>query len=216
MRAHLFVAVVHVCLAVPACAAVEARARLKLQRRIVITAAPALLAAAPPATTAAEVLSAMEPAIPSRSAAKPPPPSDFGLFPEGRPYTHYLENAAKLVSHLQYYAAWSDAAVGPQLDAEITKFAAIYAERPGGLIEVASTPGLTELKLAYDTLAQHFARYGSDTTTPLSEAQASTVYRNAVAASKRLKRAQSTIGRWPNCNGQPLGSRDAYCSTQVL
>ena len=89
-----------------------------------------------------------------------------------------MENAAKLVSHLQYYAASSDAAVGPQLNAEITKFAAVYAARPGAPTEADSTPGLAELKSAYEALTQHFARYGSDTTTPLSEAEASAVSRN--------------------------------------
>ena len=188
------------CQASPACATVVAR--LPHSRRFVLAAAPAFLAAAP--------------AVPSAAAVSVPlPPTDFGLFPEGRPYTRYLDNAEKLVSHLQYYAASSDAALGPKLDEEITQFAAIYATRPGAL-EASDTPGLAELKAAYDALTYHFARYGSGTTTPLSEATASTVYRNAVAARKRIRRAHNTIGRWPNCNGRPLGSRDAYCSTQVL
>ena len=76
----------------------------------------------------------------------------------------------------------------------------------GALDEAEATPGLSELKTAYDTLAIHFARQ-----TPLSESEASTVLRNAVAARKRIKRAQNMIGRWPNCQGARTAPRLPGC-----
>ena len=150
--------------------------------------------------------------------ASPPQPKDFGLLPEGRPFTHYLDNAGKLASHLRYYAETTAVTNGAAsivlaLDEEMASFAAIYASRPGSPMDAMQTPGLTELLAAYDTLKRHFDRYGSGTSTPLSEADSSSVLRNSVAAQRRIRQAVRTIGQWPNCQGRPLGSRDAACST---
>ena len=143
------------------------------------------------------------------------PPTNFLLLPEGRPYVNYLANAGQLASHLKWYSQRVDASVGAGLDDEIKRFAAIYAPRPGALIDAGVTPGLAELMTAYDALTNHFSRFGSDTSTPLPDALAATVRRNAVVAQKLIKRAQDSRGKWPTCGpeGRALGSRDTDCST---
>ena len=143
------------------------------------------------------------------------PPTNFLLLPEGRPYVNYLENAGQLASHLKWYSQGIDSSVGVGLDDEIKRFAAVYAPRPGALIDAGATPGLAELMTAYDALANHFSRYGSSTSTPLPDALAATVRRNATVAQKLIKRAQDSRGKWPTCGpeGRALGSRDTDCST---
>ena len=171
------------------------------RRHVVAAAVPALLASR---------ASAEPPTVPART-----PPTNFLLLPEGRPYFNYLQNAGQLASHLKWYSQGVDSSVGPRLDGEITRFAAIYAPPPGALIEAGATPGLAELITAYDALANHFLLNGGDTLTPLPDAVASTVRRNAVTAQKLIKRAQDARGKWPACGpeGRALGSRDTDCST---
>ena len=148
---------------------------------------------------------------------------NFELVPDpGRPHAHYLENAGNLADNLVLFAdGGMERSVGEALDAEITAFAAMYAPRPGALVDAGPTPGLSELKTAYDALAYHFARYsGRDAAEPLPDALASTVRRNAIAAQKRIRKTQAAQeaakGAWPTCRGIPLGARDTQCSTEEL
>ena len=160
-----------------------------------------------------------------RAEASPtagPLPRDFDVLPEAsRPFNHYLENAERLASNLVCYADGADLSIGEALDGEITAFAAVYAPRPGALIDAGPTPGLSELKTAYDALAYHFARYrGASNAEPLPEALAGTVRRNALAAQNRIKKIraaqEAAKGVWPTCRGVPLGYRDSQCSTQEM
>ena len=122
------------------------------------------------------------------------PSTTFGLKAENanvRPFVYYLENANRLAEHLELYAGGVDPQVGVGLEKEITQFATTYAPRPGSLVDAGPTPGLPELKTAYDALAYHLVRYKADTTTPLPDALASTVLRNSKEALKRIRRAQA-------------------------
>ena len=150
------------------------------------------------------------------------PPTDFRLLPEGRPYVNYLQNAGQLAAHLKWYSQGVDPVdpgVGAALADEITRFSAIYTPRPGALVDsTGATPGLTELRTAYDALADHFSRAGCDAQAPLPDALAATVRRNAVAAQKLIRKAQQSRGKWPTCGpeGGALGSRDMGCSTMTM
>ena len=161
--------------------------------------------------------------ITSRVAAVAPDarlsPTDFDLLAEPRtPYIHYLDNADKLCDHLLWFADGVDGNVAAALDAEITAFAATYPPRSEAPPDAGPTPGLSELKTAYDALAYHLARYrGRDTVEPLPEALAVTLRSNAIAAQKRIRKVQTAQeaarGAWPTCRGVPLGTRDSQCST---
>lgn len=175
-----------------------------VRRRIVMAAIPALVAS---------------PAI--AELVQTPPPTNFRLLPEGRPYVNYLENASQLASHLKWYSSQVvdyDVGGGSSLNDEITQFTAIYAPRPSSLIEEGTTPGLAELMTACDALTSHFSRYDGSIATPLPDALAATVRRNAFVAQKLIKRARDSRGKWPTCGpeGHALGSRSTACSTMSV
>ena len=179
-------------LSTPVVAALQPKPTLARRDLLVLSTAPVLAASrAAAALDAADV-----PAVRSR-------PTDFELIPDpGRPYAHYLENAGKLADNLVWFADGVDRGVGKALDAEITSFNAIYAPRPGALVDAGPTPGLSELKTSYDALAYHFARYrAKKIAEPLPDALASTVRRNALAAQKRIQKTQAAReaarGTWP-------------------
>ena len=138
-----------------------------------------------------------------------PPPNDWGLYPEGRPNTRYVDNAGKVASHLAWYVDGSDssATASAALQTELAQFASIYqtALRAEG---ADSMPGLIELKAASDALAEFF-----DTVEPLPASVADTVRRNARTAKKLLRRA-SAASIWPTCRGLPLGTRDTVCAPE--
>ena len=174
------------------------------RRRIIVVAIPALVWSAPPARA---------------ELTRAPPPTNFLLLPEGRPYVNYLENAGQLASHLKWFSSQGvDSVVGAApLNDEITQFTAIYAPRPGTLIEAGTTPGLAELMTACDALAPHFSRYDGGIL-PLPDALAASVRRNAFVAQKLIKRARDSRGKWPTCGpeGRALGSRSTACSTMSV
>ena len=61
-------------------------------------------------------------------AARTTRPNDWGLYPEGRPYTRYIDNAGKVASHLAWYVDGdeSSAIASARLQAELAQFASTY------------------------------------------------------------------------------------------
>ena len=148
------------------------------------------------------------------AAAGTPTPNDWGLYPEGRPYTRYIDNAGKVASHLAWYVDGdeSSAIASARLQAELAQFASTYqpALRPEGS---DSMPGLMELKSASDALAEFLPRDGGVAVGVLPASVADAVRRNARTAKKLLRRA-SAASIWPTCRGLPLGTRDTVCAPE--
>ena len=154
------------------------------------------------------------------SVLRAPPIDEFGLYPEGRPFTHYSENAGKLASHLEWFISpKGDPAFRSALESEMAAFAATYMQQSAARQDAAETlPGIAELGAAIDALAQFFASSGSDAAAggappPLPESLVDTVRRNTRATKKLLRRAQAA-SIWPTCRGKPLGSRDMMCAPE--
>ena len=148
------------------------------------------------------ILAASVPIIMWQSAATAAAtPTNWGdMLPEDEmPYTlNYAVNALKLADHLEWYAStppnaeWE--AAGEKLKEEVVLFSAIY--RRNKYTPQGPMPGLNDLQTSYGALSAHFLRYASQPSgyaTPLPEALAGTVKRNAAAASKEIRKRPSAL-----------------------